>query len=68
MVYEVQTQTICQGWINCWTDNENPTTFATREQAQSELDAFLSTVLEAVVNGYMEDDTNRDDYRIVPVA
>lgn len=41
--YEVHTWTLCDGWVNCWTNcevgDERPITYATVEAAQSELAA-----------------------------
>jgi hypothetical protein len=65
MTYEVQTYTLCGGWVNIWTDSLDDTlvTFATREEAQAELDDFLGELAYAVKVGHL-DDFNPDDYRI----
>ena len=66
--YEVQTKTVCDGWVNCWTDeNEKPWTFSSRKEAQEELDEFLADVKEAVAAGDMQEEYDPNDYRIVPV-
>ena len=69
MTYEVQTYTLCDGWINTWSDSLDDTlvTFATREAAQAELDEYLSEAAYAVKAGYLED-FNPEDYRIVEVT
>jgi hypothetical protein len=36
--FEVQTYTLCDGWVNCWTDeSEEPLTFATEGEAYLEI-------------------------------
>ena len=41
--YEVLTYTLCDGWINCWSDGEeNKSTFDTREAAQEEIDDVIA--------------------------
>ena len=69
MTYQVQTYTLCDGWVNIWTDSLDDTlvTFATREAAQAELDEYLSEAAYAVKAGYLED-FNPEDYRIEEVA
>ncbi len=66
MTYEIQTYTLCQGWINCWTIDEQPQTFATRAEAQAELDTFFDGITSgerAANQGY-----DRKDFRIVQTA
>ncbi len=68
MTYEVQTYTLCQGWVNLWTDEDSTlVTFATREEAQAELQDFLGELTRAVQLGHL-DDFNPDDYRIEVTA
>lgn len=73
MRHEVQTHTICDGWVNTWTEEDAAAglpvkvTFSTRQDAQAELDEFLADVKEAVMAGDMEQEYSPDDYRIVPV-
>jgi len=68
MTYEVQTYTLCQGWVNLWTDKGSTlVTFATREEAQAELQDFLGELTRAVQLGHL-DDFNPDDYRIEVTA
>ena len=69
MTYQVQTYTLCDGWVNIWTDSLDDTlvTFATREAAQAELNEYLSEAAYAVKAGYLED-FNPEDYRIEEVA
>lgn len=71
MEYEVLTDTLCQGWINCWTTTEpdgteHPTTFPTEEEAEAEIQELLETC-----NGDGRDPDeyyDRDEFMIVPVG
>jgi hypothetical protein len=61
--YEVQTYTLCDGWINCWTTYEDdghsyPTYYDTYAEAEAELSDVLREWPE-----YM-----RDEFRIVKVT
>ena len=60
--YEVQTHTLCNGWVNCWSihtaEGSFPATFLTYDEAAEE----LQDLLEA-----WGDDYSLDDYRIVKV-
>lgn len=58
--YEVQTSTIIDGWVNTWTENDEPLTFPSTEKAQEAIDEFFDDVKEAGLEGY-----EREDYRIV---
>lgn len=58
-MWEVQTNTLCQGWINTWTSSERvgdkvvetPWVFKTRKEAQKSLNDFFAEVDEAVADG-----------------
>lgn len=70
--FEVQTWTLCEGWVNTWTtwdgDNvhdEMPTTFFTQEAAQEALDEYLADIKQAVADGDMAEEYNPEDFRIV---
>lgn len=66
--YEVQTYTVCDGWVNCWSDDEDkPTTFATELEAETAITEHLADVAEAVLCGEMAEEYSRDDYRVVPI-
>jgi len=69
MTYEVQTRMYPNEWENVWTDSLDDTlvTFATREEAQAELNDFLGELAYAVKVGHL-DDFNPDDYRIEVTA
>ena len=68
MTYEVQTYTLCAGWINLWTDDGNTlVTFETLEDAQKELDGFLKDQTHMVEIGHLED-FSPEDYKIAEVT
>lgn len=77
--YEVQTFTLCDGWINSWTiiedggnntTTETPETFATRAEAQAALDEFLAEIQDEITSGQRTPDEGYDpeEFRIVPVV
>ena len=66
-MFEVQTYTMCDGWINCWFLDGKPQTFPTQESAERELNTFLAFVEEAAARGDMDEAYSLEDYRIVEV-
>jgi hypothetical protein len=71
--YEVQHYTLCDGWINTWSDydedgNETPSTYDSFEDALNELDSFLDGEQEAFEEGNIESPYDRDEFRIAEVA
>lgn len=69
MKYAVETNTFCDEWVNTWSDDdESPVLFDTHEQAQQELNQFLSDALEAFVSGNIDSPYLIDDYRITEVT
>jgi hypothetical protein len=50
MAYEVQTYTLCDGWINTWSVEEDgisyPETFASRKEAEAALDVMADIQAE----------------------
>jgi len=70
-VYEVQTQTFANGWVNTWmcedaNGNMRPETFPTHESAQKALDDYLKDLAEDVALGNITDYAH-EDFRIQPV-
>ena len=70
--YEVQHYTLCEGWINTWSDydedgNETPSTYDSFEDALNELDSFLDDEQEAFEEGNIESPYDRDEFRIAEV-
>lgn len=66
--YAVETRFACNRWDNCWTVDGKPSTFATRAEAEAELEDYLADVAEAVAAGNLVEGYDRDDFRIVEVA
>jgi len=71
--YEVQEYTLCDGWTNTWStydenDNEVPSRFRTREEAEEQLDLFFDDCEIALQMGNTEDIPDKEDFRIVKVA
>lgn len=70
--YEVQMNTLCQGWTNVWSENsgdsdERPLTFASRKAAQDEIDKYLRDMEEAVSLGHISDYESPEDFRILEI-
>jgi hypothetical protein len=66
MTYQVQTYTLCDGWINTWSEDDQPMTFDTLEEAQIALQDHLEDLAHAVMFGMMVDSTS--DYRIEEIT
>ena len=71
--FEIQHYTLCDGWVNTWTDydaegNEKPCTFDSIGDAVDALDWFLEEEDQAYFNGYIEDRYTRDEFRVVEVV
>lgn len=68
MMFEVQTKTLVDGWVNTWSDgNGKPERFVTRAEAETALELFFDDVRRAVKDGDMAEEYSPDDYRIVDV-
>jgi len=69
MRYEVQHFTLCDGWINCWTVDDHPQTFASRSEAQAELNELFDDITQQIKDGDRAPDEgyDRDEFRIVPL-
>jgi hypothetical protein len=66
--FVVQEYTLCDGWINNWSDEDGqPTKFDTFAEAEAELNKFMYDMQNAVERGYLEDSPTIDEYRIVEV-
>ncbi len=67
--YAVETRFVGDQWCNCWTTSDGkPVTFATRDEAESELQSMLDDIDDAVADGSMSDGYDPEDFRIVEVA
>ena len=73
--YEVQTYTLCGGWVNCWTTyevNDNtsrPTTFATEQEAHVAVLEFFAEEREELSSEDRSEDelSGPEDYRVCEV-
>lgn len=68
MNYEIQTFTLCDGFVNTWNEDGKPLTFKTRSDAELELKIHLQDMRESWECNEIEDEPNPEDYRIVEVA
>jgi hypothetical protein len=69
-MFEVQTYTICDGWINCWTDGDgNKIRYKTEQEAQADIAEFLDDINTEIQLGLRAEDEGYDEeeYRVVPV-
>lgn len=71
--YEVQQDTICDGWTNTWTEydddnNEQPMTFDSFEEALDELNEHLHDCDKEFKRGNIDSPYERDEFRIVEVT
>lgn len=68
--FEVLHDTLCGGWVNTWTVNDKPMTFATREEAQAEIDALLAEIQAEIDSGDRAPDAgySPDEFRVEEVA
>jgi len=67
--YEVQTHTMCDGWINCWseTDEDNVDTlqtFSTRDEAEAAIHEFFADLYRAGIGQQYD----MEEYRVVRIA
>lgn len=74
IAYEVQTFTLCDGWINTWTiihedGSTEPEIYATEAEAQAAIDEFLADIQAEIDAGERSPDEgyDRDDYRVARV-
>jgi hypothetical protein len=70
MRYEVQHHTLCDGWVNTWTVNDQPETFASEAKAQAALDEYLSEIEDQIREGdrHPEHGYDRSEFRIMPTT
>jgi hypothetical protein len=68
--YEIQHFTLCDGWINTWSDGETgePTLYDSHDQAADDLADFLDQEAEAYFNGWIESRYQADEFRIMEIA
>jgi hypothetical protein len=73
MRYEIQTYTICDGWVNTWgieQDNgeSKPEYFDSYEDAIDALDDFFDEVHEAYQQGWIKTKYRPEEFRIVEIV
>jgi hypothetical protein len=65
--YAVLHYTLCDGWVN-FTHDENgkPVTYATREEAQADVDEFMADIAQQIKDGERdpEDGYSSDEFEI----
>jgi hypothetical protein len=71
MPYTVETYTICEGWVNCWSvwlddDTSEPETFETEAEAEAAINAFFAEV--AKEGPEFSEGYRREDYRVVELV
>lgn len=63
MKYQVLMETVCDGWVNCWHDEDGkPSVFNSIDEAEYEIAECLELCEQAGMEGY-----SRDDYKIEEV-
>lgn len=70
-MYEVQHFTLCDGWINVWSDideegNETPSVYATEQDAKKALDEYLFDTFMAYMEGDLSD-FDHTQFRVSPI-
>jgi hypothetical protein len=67
--FEIQHYTLCDGWVNTWSNGETgePTTYDDYHQAADDLADFLDQEAEAYFNGYIESRYHADEFQIVEI-
>jgi hypothetical protein len=66
MRYEIQTFTLCDSWVNCWSfDDGSPITFNDKLEAEAYLVGYGVDVNEAHRMGDLSDPFDENNYRIV---
>ena len=58
-LYEVQTYTLCDGYVNTWLDgNDQPIRYQTQRQAMRDLRDYIADCQAAVDDGYLDEFSN----------
>jgi hypothetical protein len=70
MAFEVQTNTVFYGWLNCWRDHDASRgcfleTFNTREDAQAAIDEYISQINGETPAGQPSPGYTREQMRIL---
>lgn len=62
--YVVEHQTLCDGWINTWSVDDEPEVFNSYEEAKGALDWFLKEEKKAFKRGEIDNMYEADEFRI----
>ncbi len=65
--YEIQHDTICQGWVNCWSVDDQPETFATYKAAKDALKEFFQERQESFEAGDIVEPEDPEQWRIAEI-
>ena len=74
MAWEVQHHTLCQGWVNTWSEEADgesrPLRYDTEDEAAFDLRCFLTEIDLEIAAGERDADNGFDpeDFRVVEVA
>ena len=75
MTYEVQQQTLSEGWVNTWSIEHHDgrielERFGSFGEAQAALDEFFAEIADEIATGQRPYDNgyDRDEFRIVKLA
>jgi|GEM_PF-1686717 len=64
--WEVQHSTLCDGWVNTWTDDdETPVTYASKSEAEQAFKEYLEYQHRAVDDGDWDEKYDPADFRVV---
>lgn len=68
-MYQIETFTLCDGWVNMWQDDDGtPVVFTTEGAALAELNEFLHDVESAYINGDIHTPYDSTDYRVTKLG
>lgn len=65
--YIIETYTLCDGWLNLWSDEGGPTVFNSKQEAEAELECYLQDEKQAYKDGNIAGLSDPDDFRIMEV-
>jgi hypothetical protein len=65
MRYEIQTYTLCDGWVNCWSFDDGAPITNDKLEAEAYLVGYGVDVNEAHRMGDLSDPFDENNYRIV---
>lgn len=74
MAWEVQQQTLCQGWVNTWSEEvdgeSRPLRYDSKVEAETDLFAFIIEIDLEIAAGERDPDNGYDpeDFRVIEVA